>query len=339
MATGLKQSVTQQDPNRMQPVDIVRAMAIVFVVLGHALIYAKCGNFLMECIYSFHMALLFLLSGFVTAASWERSVAADPRLALRKVGRSARRLLVPYAICGIMVIPTVNYLLTERMAASFVHSWRGAFLLNRFLWYLPCCFFLVCIFVAVALFLRRTHGIRWLIGVCAAFALVVTAYLLMPGVDYTRSVMSYFASFFTGAWLWSYRDTVLNPGRRLLAISLIAFAVLAVLYASMSAKPLVVRGVIKPLAGISALFILMAVANKMRGIVASSVAYVGRTTLFLYCFDYFATPIAIQFFHSAGILSSFAVTFGVIAVGIFVNFVWEYFILPELGSQFQTKEN
>ena len=335
MATGLKQSVTQNDTNRMQSIDIVRAMAIVFVVLGHALIYAKCGNFLMGCIYSFHMTLLFSLSGFVTAASWERSAAAEPRLALRKIGRSARRLLVPYAICGIMLIPTANYLLTDRMGASFIDGWRGAFLLNRFLWYLPCCFFLICIFVAVALLSRRARGVRWLIGVCVAFVLVVTAYLMVPGVDYTRSVMNYFVAFFAGAWLWSCRDIVLNPGRRLLVASSIAFVTLAVIHASMPAISIVAKGVIKPLAGISALFLLIALANKMKGIVASSVAYVGRTTLFLYCFDFFATPTAIQYFHPAGILSSFAIAFGVIAVGIFLNFVWEYFIFPELVSQFQ----
>lgn len=338
MSTGLRQSVMQQDSNRMQSVDIVRAMAIVFVVLGHALIYANCGNFLMGCIYSFHMTLLFSLSGFVTAASWERSGAADPRLAMRKIGRSVKRLLVPYAICGIVAIPTANYLLTDRIG-TFAHSWRGAFLLNRFLWYLPCCFFLTCIFVAVALFLRRTHGVRWLIGVCIAFALVVTAYLLVPCVDYTRSVMNYFAAFFAGAWLWTCRDIVLNPVRGLLVVSSIAFVVLAVLHASVPAMPIAAKGVIKPLSGIAALFLLMALANKMKGIVASSVAYVGRTTLFLYCFDFFATPTAIRFFNPAGILPSFAIAFGVIAVGIFLNFVWEYFILPELRSQFQVKEN
>ena len=151
--------------------------------------------------------------------------------------------------------------------------------------------------------------------------------------------MNYFAAFFAGAWLWTCRDIVLNPGRGLLVVSSIAFVVLAVLHASVPAMPIAAKGVIKPLSGIAALFLLMALATKMKGIVASSVAYVGRTTLFLYCFDFFATPTAIRFFNPAGILPSFAIAFGVIAVGIFLNFVWEYFILPELRSQFQVKEN
>ena len=70
---------------RVMSLDVVRAMAIVFVVVGHALIYADCGGVLMSCIYSFHMPLLFVLSGFVAAASWERSgqpcwrLAASPK--------------------------------------------------------------------------------------------------------------------------------------------------------------------------------------------------------------------------------------------------------------------
>ena len=54
---------------RVVSLDVVRAMAIVFVVVGHALIHAECGGFLMSWIYSFHMSLLFVLSGFVAAAS------------------------------------------------------------------------------------------------------------------------------------------------------------------------------------------------------------------------------------------------------------------------------
>jgi len=314
----------------MQSVDIVRAMAIMFVVLGHALIYANSGSFLMGCIYSFHMALMFALSGFVTAASWERSSDEGLCLARSKVARSARRLLVPYAICGIAVVPTVNFLLTGNLAKSFITGWRNAFLLNRFLWYLPCCFFLVCIFAVVALPTRRTGGIRWLVGTGVAFALVVAAYLLVPSVDYLRSVMNYFAAFFAGAWLWTRRDAVLHPGRRLLTCASIAFAALAVTFPLMPEIPIFGKNIVKPVAGIAALFPFMAIAGKIKGPAASGMAHVGRTTLFLYCFDFFATPIAVRYFTPTGILPTLAIAISVVALGIFINLAWEYAILPEL---------
>ena len=222
----------------MQSLDIVRAAAIIFVILGHALIYAKCANFLMGCIYSFHMALLFALSGFVNAASWERSGAAGPGTALRKIGKSAKRLLIPYALCGIAVVPMVNVMQTGRFAESFLNGWRNAFLLNRFLWYLPCCFFLICIFAAVTLIARnRIGGRRWIFATTVAAMIVVTAHALLPEVDYIRSVMNYMPAFFAGAWLWPHRGSVLKPGRMMLACSTAAFVALAVLFATLPSIP------------------------------------------------------------------------------------------------------
>lgn len=330
MTTEQANDITRRSQDRMLSVDIVRAMAIMFVVLGHALIYAKSGTFLMSCIYSFHMVLMFVLSGFVTAASWERSGEGGLRLARSKVIRSARRLLVPYAICGIAVIPTVNFFQSGNLAESFITGWRNAFLLNRFLWYLPCCFFLVCIFAAVTLATRRTGGVRWLVGAGVAFALVVAAHLLVPAVDYSRSVMNYFAAFFAGAWLWTRHDAVLHPGRRLLACTLIAFAALVLTFPLMPEIPIFGKNIVKPFAGIAALFPLMALASKIKGPAALAMAHVGRTTLFLYCFDFFATPITVWHFTPTGILPTLAIAIFVVAIGIFVNLAWEYAILPEL---------
>ena len=319
----------------MQSMDIVRAMAITFVVLGHALIYANSGTFLMGCIYSFHMALMFALSGFVTAASWERSGGEGLRLVRSKIGRSARRLLVPYAICGIAIMPTVNFLLTGNLAEAFITGWRNAFLLNRFLWYLPCCFFLVCIFAAIAVATRRTCGIRWVAGVGVAFTLVVAAHILAPGVDYLRSVMNYFAAFFAGAWLWTRRDAVLHPGRRLLACASIAFVTLAMAFPLMPEIPIFGKNIVKPIVGVAALFPLIALADKIKGPAALGMSHAGRTTLFLYCFDFFATPIAVRYFTPAGILPTLAIAICVIALGIFLNLAWEYAILPELRKTMQ----
>ena len=313
---------------RLTPVDMVRAMAIVFVVVGHALIYAECGGFLMSCIYSFHMSLLFALSGFVAAASWERSGQPGWRLAASKVSRSARRLLLPYALCGAVLMPLGNFLLTDNLVHAFVGGWRQAFLLNRFLWYLPCCFFLVCIFAVVSAALRGRRGAAWNIAVLGAFAAVALLHLLLPGVDYLRSVASYFVPFFAGAWLWSRRDAVLNPGRRLVVASSLALAALMLLFATLPHVTDVSRAVIKPLAGVSALFPFMAIANRIGGYCARGVAYLGRITLFLYCFDFFATPIAIRHFRPGGVFMTFVLAFGVVAFGAFVRIAWDYAIVP-----------
>ena len=313
---------------RLQSVDIVRAMAIVFVVVGHALIYADCGGVLMSCIYSFHMPLLFVLSGFVAAASWERSGQPCWRLAASKAARSARRLLLPYAICGAVLMPLGNFLLSDDFVRVFVGGWRQAFLLNRFLWYLPCCFFLVCIFSAVGAALRGRRGTAWNLSAALAFAIVVALHKMLPQVDYLRSVASYFVPFFAGAWLWTRRAAVLEPGRMLVAASSLALAVLMLLFATLPHATDVSKAVIKPLAGVASLFPLMAIANRMSGYFALGTAYLGRITLFLYCFDYFATPIAVRHFRPGGVPATLAFAFGVVAFGAFLRIAWDYAIVP-----------
>ena len=317
---------------RVVSIDIVRAMAIVFVVVGHSLIFADRGGFIMGCIYSFHMPLMFVLSGFVAAASWERrAVPSDWCRAASKVVRSARRLLVPYAVCGLVVVPVVNLLLTHEFARSFANGWRNAFLFNRFLWYLPCCFLLVSVFAAVAAAARGIRGARWFAAAAAAFALLLLLWLLLPEVDYLRSAISYFASFFAGAWLWTRREVVLSPSRWLVAASAAALAALAVLHAATPQMSIFAKGAVKTAAGVASLFPLMAVANSMGGPLARAAADVGRMTLFLYCFDFCATPVVVRYFTPDGTLLAFALAFGVVGLGVFVKLAWSYAIAPELG--------
>lgn len=316
---------------RLVSVDTVRAVAIVLVVVGHALIHAGRGKFLMGCIYSFHMPLMFALSGFVAAASWERSGDGwDWYGAVAKVGRSARRLLVPYAACGLVVMPVVNSLLTHDVIGSFTTGWRNAFLLNRFLWYLPCCFLLVGLFSASVAAARGIRGARWFVAAAAAFAAVAALRLFLPGVDYLRSAVSYFVPFFAGAWLWTRREAVLDPPRLLVAVSAAALAALAVLHALTPQMPLVVKGVVKSTAGVAALFPLMAAANAIGGFVVRGAARLGRMTLFLYCFDFCATPIAVRYLRPDGTMLAFVLAFGVVGIGVFVNMAWSYAVVPEL---------
>lgn len=55
---------------RIVELDILRAMAILFVVMGHTLMGSDVNRFLRGCIYSFHMPLMFIISGFVAAMSF-----------------------------------------------------------------------------------------------------------------------------------------------------------------------------------------------------------------------------------------------------------------------------
>lgn len=85
--------------------------------------------FTLELIYSFHMPVLFTLSGFV-AAWWREGTRQGCRVygwAGRRVVRSAWRLLVPYVLFGAIVLPLVAVILghTEHV----MKVWREFFVL------------------------------------------------------------------------------------------------------------------------------------------------------------------------------------------------------------------
>ncbi|MCQ2437174.1 MAG: acyltransferase, partial [Clostridia bacterium] len=87
-------------------VDLLKGIAILLVVAGHALDYNTASHvgehflwrdYLFWLIYSFHMQLFFALSGFLDGGS-----SAD-RLSF--IRRKAVRLLVPYSFVGLLYMP------------------------------------------------------------------------------------------------------------------------------------------------------------------------------------------------------------------------------------------
>ena len=78
---------------RFATLDIARMVCIILVVIGH---YDPVDapahyNNMRMIIYSFHMPLLFVLSGLVAAASWERSAGCTPSAQAQPAARSAVR--------------------------------------------------------------------------------------------------------------------------------------------------------------------------------------------------------------------------------------------------------
>jgi fucose 4-O-acetylase-like acetyltransferase len=75
---------------RVEWIDIAKGIAIILVVLGHTL---SSSNPLWAIIYSFHMPLFFLLAGYTFKVKDNKTV----------IKSSAIRLLVPYAVCYVLI--------------------------------------------------------------------------------------------------------------------------------------------------------------------------------------------------------------------------------------------
>lgn len=132
---------------RFQYIDIARAIAICFIVFGHTIVHNSEIYFLYKYIYSFHVILFFIISGYVY--SNHKSVKDFCFLKFRK-------LLIPYFVFSVLfLIPF--FLFGNEVAAnmdidkdfnikSFLFEilygvgYNGALKQNTSLWFLPALF-------------------------------------------------------------------------------------------------------------------------------------------------------------------------------------------------------
>lgn len=121
-------------------VDIAKGVAILFVVIGHLLQYntvdasnGVCFNW----IYSFHMPLFMLLSGYV--ATFSRDKIKDFH---SFVSKKAVRLLLPYAFWSFVINPWI----LKGLRGTELFSWVVDVLLLPGLgvWFLIILFFIQC---------------------------------------------------------------------------------------------------------------------------------------------------------------------------------------------------
>lgn len=131
---------------RYKEIDICRGIGIVLVVLGHAL--KQVGDLagllkvMLDVIYSFHMPLFFILSGF-TAVKILGFTRTSEKTAYAKTRVS--RLLVPYFVMGLLYVPLKIFL--SRYAVkpySVTEAWKLIIGINPntamwFLYYLFIC--------------------------------------------------------------------------------------------------------------------------------------------------------------------------------------------------------
>jgi len=110
---------------RLEYIDAIRGLAILLMVMGHAIAWSyedwnvicifnqsqpsniMAGGFVWQIIYSFHMALFFMVSGYLSGNS---TVTKDNIMNVLK--NKSQRLLLPYLVTGCLL-------------HTFYHYWEG----------------------------------------------------------------------------------------------------------------------------------------------------------------------------------------------------------------------
>lgn len=165
---------------RNDVVDIMKGIAIICVMIGHT---DWCPYWLYVLIFSFHIPLFFIISGYYSKGS--EGVVIDRGGYIRK---SARRLLLPYAIvaCAVCLYSAFrahhygDCSIVIHEVAKYIFAWDAVWEGTIFdLWDGPT-WFLLSLFWARLLFEWLRAAGRWFIPIC--IALSVTMILLHPYV-------------------------------------------------------------------------------------------------------------------------------------------------------------
>lgn len=195
-------------------VDILKGIAIILVVIGH--FYPKDAqygfwSFIHALIYSFHMPLFMMVSGYL----YERSVKIhsfdDYFRFLRK---KWQRLLAPYfAISAVVILIKVvaqKYVVMENPVTLEVFKYL---LINpqggptTFLWYIYTLFVIFLIFPLIRLFIKNT--------MILSFLILLLHFMSFPEVFCLNLVAKYLLYFWCGIFSFHHlKDLAGGDGRR-----------------------------------------------------------------------------------------------------------------------------
>lgn len=209
---------TQQNKKYYNEITIAKGIGILLVVLGHALkqtgVSNVPGNALISIIYSFHMPLFFVLSGFVSVKILQYSKMTEY---INYIKSRATRLLIPYFVMGILYMPLKYFM--NRFAINpydFSQSWK--LILgdnpNTTMWFLYTLFW---VSVIALILLRRSVLLPMLI---ASAILSCTAFIF----NWSFRIPKYLFFFILGIYIRDHYEKFIEIRKNKLIFILVAIA-------------------------------------------------------------------------------------------------------------------
>lgn len=188
---------------RLLYIDCLKGFLILLVVLGHVLqkMYSPENfdqNLLFRLIYSFHMPLFFMVSGFVTKLN---SISFDGLK--KKTIKRFKQLIIPFCVWGIIWHFTFN----ETTLWGFFREPDCS------LWFLWDLFWITLVFNLALYFgslLKRVSTVVW----------ILCGFILLKGLSYfwgssfgLRGISDYYLYFFIGVLLGEFKSSIFKKNR------------------------------------------------------------------------------------------------------------------------------
>lgn len=136
---------------RLPFIDIAKAFAIIFIVIGHSVAYSEhCSN-IFKFLYSFHVALFFFLSGytFTTNKKFKELIKTKFSRIMIPYYFWSLAFIIPYAILGKSVSDNLDKVSTFNIKDTILNIFYASgegLIQNRPLWFLPALFTILCVY-------------------------------------------------------------------------------------------------------------------------------------------------------------------------------------------------
>ena len=201
---------------RLEYIDLAKGVMILLVVAGHIVQYYLQGyvqHKLWTFIYSFHMPLFFLLSGFVMGIT-RKKMEEVPFCGW--LWKKIRTLLVPFLLWSFLVYPFIDSVDKQIFNLNYIFD------MLRFpsgAWFLISLF---CIQVVCYPLIRYKKWYLWL----SLVLILVASHFVFDSFHYNNYY--HYASYLAGFLLYEYRDRLVVPS--LTVVSVLVFIIAEIVY-------------------------------------------------------------------------------------------------------------
>lgn len=181
--------------DRLEYIDLIRGIAIIFVVMGHVIQYNINGVAASACfdfIYSFHMGFFFFISGCTASLSAEKNTWSNFYYFLYKKGC---QLIVPFVVWGLVVYSVINKSCYSDIPWRFVEIFRQPD--NQSPWFL---LYLFCIQIVFFVCCALSANIKWQYS--RIFFLLVT-------LPFVTAILYFKNNYVTPFFVWISPDYLL----------------------------------------------------------------------------------------------------------------------------------
>lgn len=173
---------------RLKFIDIARAFAIIFIVFGHTIVYSEHCKIIYKILYSFHVVLFFILSGYTFKIKKEENF-------FRFLKNKFFRIMIPYFFWAIIFI--VPYMIFGQSTGNSIgtdssFNWYTqienvfygngndfALKQNSSLWFLPALFSMEIIYYFIIKY-KKNNKLSDIVFIIFELILSYFTYLFLP---------------------------------------------------------------------------------------------------------------------------------------------------------------